>query len=214
MTKEPLALIVKGREPEEVVAWACGACGIVARTEAEAGTCCPKRCGCGVELAKHRYECDACRDKRFAAARAKEAEKERAAYEKATKIPYADYDGDYLYCEGYGSGSGGDGYFGDLDDLLDTIDGEQEPPEYAWACSPTKISFDAHDLIESACQESYEDAAGDVGEGAAKELQALLDAWAEKHGPTSYQPDYSRAVDLRAAIAERRGEEPAMEATP
>lgn len=212
--KQPLALIVQGREPAEIAAYACGACGIVARTEDDARRCCDRRCGCGAPLARGYSECEPCMKRHRDERAAERVQKDEAALAAAPRVPYAAYEGKYLYSERLDVGGDGAGYFPDVEELLERCADEvNEPPTLVWACSPVKMSFDADDLISSACEEMYEDAAGDVGQGACRELQEFLDAWCEKHSPTSYTPNPKLAVDISAEVAawkaEQEAEEPA-----
>lgn len=210
--KEPLALLVKGRQPEEIVAWACGECGIVARSEASARRCCDRRCDCGAPTPRPYTSCDACRKKEWDERAAEEARKEQARLEKAAKVKWDDYDGKCIYVPQADGGGGGEGYFFDLGEFFDHFLDEPgvEVPTLVFACVPVKMSFNADDLISNACEEMYEDASGDVGQGARQSLQKALDVWCERHSPTSYTPNYALAVDLTAEVetwkAEQEGE--------
>jgi hypothetical protein len=208
--KEPLALIVKGREPEQVVAYACGTCGIVARNEQEARNCHPRRCslGCGAEIPEkhHGSVCDGCGARQSTEREERQEARRLEHYAKAEKVPYADYDGAFMFWWDGDAGSG-NGYFADVGELFEFCeDNNVDPPEWVWACSEQKLTFNAGDLIANAIenQEFYEDAREDVG--GEKELQDLLDAWAAKHSPTSYFAHEGRAVDISAEVAAWRKE--------
>lgn len=207
--KPPLALLVQGREPAEIVAYACGACGIVARSEEEARRCCDPRCDCGVPAPRGYTLCDGCRKKHYEEQDRKRQAADQAALEAAPRVTYAAYDGRYLYTERLAGGGDGEGYFPDVAELLEhCLDESIDPPALVWACSPVKMGFNADDLISSACEEMYEDAADEIGTAARDSLQAALDAWCEQHSPTSYHPSRI-AVDLSAEVAAWKAEQEA-----
>lgn len=143
----------------------CEQCRIVKRTQEEAEKCCrPAICACGTEIKELHYsDCHACRQLRYAL---EDEERERNRFEKATKIPEAEYEGPVL-CERVNYN---DGYFrdtGELHDMLsdedllsDMTEGFPEdfiPPLYAWACHVDPIChLDLHTVLENACQEEPE----------------------------------------------------------
>lgn len=189
-TRPPLALIVQGREPVQVVAYACGTCGIVTRTEHEAvGHCEPYDCsgGCGAKLPKKEYrtKCDACMEAARQAG-------EDARYEKARKVPLAEYQQEGLFVE--------DEWFNDWEDLVDSMDSQgREVPEWAWGCEPLAFALDAERLLENALDEHHEDARDGIDDAEVKRLQAFLDEWAAAQKITSYQCDTSTVVLLPRA---------------
>lgn len=187
----PIELTVRGTD--NVVAHACGKCRIVARTREEAERCCePLTCdGCGAVIKSY---CMPCAEARLAA---QEAER----FAKATKVAAAEYDGEYLFVEDFAGGDAGEGYFSDEGSLRDACASRDcEVPAYAWACVARRMSLDADDVVESALesQEAREDAVDGISPLAMFELAAFLIGWAEKHGPVSYHPDYSRAIVFEA----------------
>lgn len=180
---EPLELCVKGAS-DNVVAYACGACRIVAPNRTAALECCaPRLCTkCGVETGK-RYVtiCDTCR-------RSEWADKERIRVEKlleaATRIRPADYDHDYVCRD-----ASGDEYL-TVDDAID------EGLAWAWAVAPMAWpELDAADIVSSAFEDEYpEDADESVDSDA---LQAVLDAWRASLGPCPFfMVDTTRVVEL------------------
>lgn len=94
------------------------------------------------------------------------------------------------------------GYFEDWDDFFDAwFDDDVRPldavkPEYVWGTDPQKMSFDAHDLVENACEEMYEDAMCDIGNQPVAEMQQYLDQWAEKYGVTTWYEDHHHAIRI------------------
>lgn len=67
-----------------------------------------------------------------------------------------------------------------------------ERPDRLWVCDTGKISIDAGDVIDMACDDLHEDATEECDESS---LQKLLDDWcAEQTGTTTYYPCYKRYV--------------------
>lgn len=125
---------------------------------------------------------------------------EETLYEKAKKITIEEYDGP-IYREGAG-GDWGEGYFSDIEALLDYCETEgYDPPSYVWACSakPFELGERAvEDLLERELefQEMYEDAGARITDAQRKELADLLTAWAKKVNLESWEIDYSRVILL------------------
>lgn len=170
----------------------CGECRNVAKTRERADTCCaPYKCtycGCDVDRKTYRTACPDCIAKKDVAL---EAEK----FEKAEKLK--DYDGPvFTDRTGYN-----EGFFPSLEELYDHFgdaDWDDEAstklPAYAWACNVFQfVHGNVSDLKDG--MEGYEDWDGETqGDD---ELQAALDAWAEKNkGLVRWEPDYSRCVLL------------------
>lgn len=184
-----------------VVGHGCGACGLLwtdkmfggaegaGREQAER-CCLPPKCStCGEE---YKGWCKACSAR-------KSAEEERAAFERATKMDLANYDGDLLYFDGCSIGR--DGYV-DTECVLDELDDyEGERPTYAWACAPEGVSWDLADrLADHVCSEHHEDAFERVDTEKLKEAQRLVDEACKD--VVSYYPDHSRAVLIPASPKE------------
>jgi hypothetical protein len=131
------------------------------------------------------------------------AEKEQKWFEKSQKLRIEEYDGP-VYWDGH-AGDIGDGYFSDVDALLDYCEQEgMEVPEYVWACAKTDMRLDAESIVESAVEDMYEDAYDSIPNKAMVSLQAYLDTWAKEVNIVSWHDDHSRAVLLRepdAALA-------------
>lgn len=195
----PIAICVK--ESGKIVGYACGQCHLMSPLVSDANVdrslqmatdcCAPKVCEKhGVQ--KNGYDCRQCSADRHAAI-------DQAAYNKATKVKLADYDGEYLYLDGHGR----DGYFsvGDLDEEEDS---EGDPLEWAWGCFSVTVTKDDCDLSQhvSECilQEHHEDAGEEVDQAKVREAEKLL--FEACKGVSSYQQDTSVVVLLRDEAAE------------
>ena len=192
----------------ETHAWNCGACGSVWMVndqgfdpEDAARRCCAVMiCECGEKTEMHRTACKACISKH-------EAEKEQALFDKAEKIPWHEYDGEMVYSERQE-------YYPDVETMLDSEDDPPDDPPswawactpWAWACTPLKMSFDAAELIQDKLETEEHHEEAYVGDDGIKELQAFLDKWCEKHSVESYFPDYTRVVTCEDLVEERRAE--------
>ncbi len=129
-----------------------------------------------------------------ACTRAREAKRELARVEKAELVE--DYDGP-VYLEGVGSGSMGDGYFANLDELSEHLDFEDgERPEFAFCCRPAKvINVNIDHILESLTEDSYEGAYDDLT--GVEELAAAADAFNKANESViSYDCDYKRKVRI------------------
>ncbi len=75
---------------------------------------------------------------------------------------------------------------------------QYEIPDILWLCNNVDISMDADSIIESACEELYEDAEDNILYEDRKELQRLLDNWCKKQiGTTTLYPNYKKYVRVR-----------------
>lgn len=192
----PIEVVVKGSE--KVIGYACPECHMfcspsiyackwemaLEAAHDHATRCCDRRCeDCGEKLEKKSYYtvCNNCRSKRDAA-------KEAARFEKATKIPEAEYDG-WVYDEAT------EEYYPSVDEYRELV--EDSAQTYLWATTANVgFSLDAGAIVESELENSehHPDAYDDVDD--IEGLQTMLDAWCEKQTVTSYEVDYSRAVVL------------------
>lgn len=152
-------------------------------------------CGCDVDRKTHRTACPVCIVRN-------DVEKEKQRFEAAEKL--TEWDGP-IYCESVGYN---EGFFPSLGELYDYFEcpesfddpDEQKLPPYVYACNV--IAFVHGDVGNfKGDLEGYEDWEGDtVGDD---ELQAALDAWAEKNkGIVRWEPDYKRAVLLSKSNTE------------
>src|SRR6185503_934830 len=73
----------------------CSECRAVFANREQAQGCHGERiCECGGKIERYYSECFACRDRKW---KAEQEVKERERFEKAEKVPYADYKGGMLY---------------------------------------------------------------------------------------------------------------------
>lgn len=169
----------------------CGECRCVKRTQDEAEQCCkPYTCSkCGVVTEKYWTICNGCRSK-------KRQEEERARFEAAEKIDADAYEG-WLYCDGIAGSN--EGFFEDLETLIDLCCDAEVKPEYAWACNPQHFAvLDIDDILQRIEEDgdAYEDFDARDMNGI-PELEKALVAFNEANiGVVSYSPDYKRAVLL------------------
>lgn len=201
----PREIIIK--ETGVPVAYACPGCGLLflfgkndseedrRRKHAEASTHCVKHCACGNPLDYHYLLlCTTCRAE-------KEAKKVQRAFERATKITIEDYPDDPIFWEGHSGDMGGDGYFSNIDALLDHCEAEGiDLPSYVWACTRHEFKVDARDFIEN--QLSYQDIdpeATCIPDRDYDALQKMLDGWIAGQGRRlhAWFQDTSRAIVLR-----------------
>ena len=170
---------LEGTSPtgKHVEIWCCGACGAIRHAEYSAERCCQPlfcRAGCGAVVGYY-GECHACQKVRI-------RKEESEAYEKAEKIPVADYDEEHVCLVG--------GDYRTVEDVLD--DEEEDRPEWAWAVDYLGVPrIDAYETMLNMLEESYEDAIEDLDIG---DLQARIDEWIEKQNFTSYIEDRTRVV--------------------
>lgn len=103
--------------------------------------------------------------------------------------------------------SNGDQYFYDEWEAMENIYGnacedswsESFPrlPQYLYLTEPSYFKLDAWEIVESACEDLYEDAMSHISNDELKELQSTLDAWVEKVGMgATWYPDYKRVIEL------------------
>lgn len=164
----------------------CTACRFVARERDTAERCCaPRHCeDCGdIVPEKYWMVCRRCLAVRNDA-------RDQARWDKAAKIAADDYDG-MIYDED--ADAFHDGFDAFLDAWSDRDDPEQTPPRL-YACESYGLAFEAFGWLEHLTQEHHEDAYEQIDGRAVAQLQAVLDSWAKANGPTSYRPDYARAI--------------------
>lgn len=186
-------LIFRGED--ETKLYACGGCGRAyspksyaalynlahEAAQSAAEDCCAPRCcrECGVEVENYRTMCRPCGD--------------LVRLRKAKPIPERQWT-DPVECEGV-PGGWGDGFFRDIDDLLESCeDHEVEVPAYCWPCTAKPLALDPDQLLEHAVDDMHEDAMDQIE--AADELVAFIEAWNAKQTCRSWCPDMSRVVVL------------------
>lgn len=111
-------------------------------------------------------------------------EKKAEAFEKAPLLPEdKESEFEYFFSEYYSSNNG---YFSEWDEFFDDwyeCHSENEiRPEYVWVTESEEMHIDAHDIVESATENLYEDAYDDVSNEEIKRLQAFLDDWTKTCG--------------------------------
>ena len=86
-----------------------------------------------------------------------------------------------------------------FDHFDNELDDELSDNRVKWlfATKQIKMSIDADDIVDSACEELHEDARDWISKQDIEELQGFLDNWCEKQtGTISYEPDYKVVVIL------------------
>lgn len=102
-----------------------------------------------------------------------------------------------LYCEEF------DEYYDTVDDFLDDYafnyndENIYDKPERLWVTSVEKISINADNILEDACEDLHEDAMESICIDDKIKLQKLLDDWCkEQTGTTTYYPCYKQYVKI------------------
>lgn len=197
--KTPIPL-VNAEKTDEVIAYACGKCGLVVgsvlehgdRAKVEAETHCgPWICQeCGAEhKRRHQQTCDPCFRARLTK---RDKEREAAAFEKAERVTPKDYSGPVFW----DGGGCNDGFFATGDELEDWCACEEIPlPPYVWTCRTINPSLDFVSLCEQALDDQYEDCELDAED----ELKEFLEKWNAKQTSETWEPNYKRVVILGEA---------------
>lgn len=175
--------------------FACGSCGTcystaiyackddlaIQEARRAADNCCAQRlCACGAEIKKMWTACAPCREHR--------------KLQRATIA--TDYTGP-VYIDGF-CGGWGDGYFGDVADLIDACDlYEVEPPAYCHPCTSSPLALDTDRILERACEDQHEDAADQIV--GADALDAAIEAFNSAQTCVTYWADHSRVIVLDQA---------------
>jgi len=183
----PLELILKGGDPNKTIVWVCGTCKFTRGNQADALECCaPFICGkCGKP---NKSYCEACVKKEQDA-------KEQERYDKAQKVPYAEYTGKMFSCSHCNE------YYFDIDAYLVAHDGGI-PPMWVWGTYAMPLALDAEQVIYDQLeqQEFYENATEDIPKEARQEMQAFFNAWLKKYGLTAYMEDNTIVVDVSKEV--------------
>lgn len=127
-----------------------------------------------------------------------DVEQEKLRYDKAQKytldtVPSKSkimlYSDVYKYNEGY---------FSEIEDFIDYCNDEGiRVPNYVWGTNETQINLDAHDIIESACDDLWEGAYDSIDSKDIAELQSLFDNWCKNQtGTRTYSVDYKCCILL------------------
>jgi len=165
--------------------FSCGKCGVIARDPITADECCkPHICPyCHKEVEdKHRTAHESCIY--------------NARIEKAEKLK--SWDG-WIFLDGHGYK---EGYFEDLQDLIDWLDDEETDtrPEWAFVCKTVPFKGpDIGNIIEQCCDDMYEDAEDSLS--GLDELESAIKEFNEANREmVSYYPDYKRVVRIPSPI--------------
>ena len=139
--------------------------------------------------------------------KAKEEEEKRIKYQeqisKAEEVNIKDIDSDMWFYD-----EQTDDYFSDIDYFVDAYKDSDEYesdeemmnnlPKVLWLTDPVDITMNADNIIESACEELYEDASENISSKDRKELQDMLDKWCSKQtGTRTVYPNYQKYVRVR-----------------
>lgn len=191
-----LALVAPASaEPTKVLGWACPECHALftdSRGAEFAAECCPKPCQwgavpCTQKALRHKLFCEVHTE-------VHRAGREKERYEKARKIPDAEYEGLLFWHDGHG-GTCGDNYYRDWAEILEHCEEVGiDPPPYVYGCTKKGASSDAGQIVSSALEEFHEDAADGVSAEQMTELQTMLDAWWARANIQSWDTDYETVV--------------------
>lgn len=157
-----------------------------------------KACECGQKIDRPYYDtCDSCRSKKF---NEQQEQKDRDRFEAATKIPFEDYEGLFLW---------GDRVIAkeDLEEELYSLvyDGE-EPPSYIWGTKKHKVftDIDLTEVVINKCEDGYEDMSSyfNFKDDDFIKAQELINSWLAKHDSVTdiYYEDYKTAVLLDVLV--------------
>lgn len=198
---DPIELTVRGKD--EVIAFACGKCHIVASSpkqyvgddaveqarESARLHCGPWLCACGAGRDRYASKCRACRD---VEADTRSAEQTAAALAKAKRVAIDAYDVAMVYDDDASE------YLW-VDTLRDRI-ADGDAPSHVFGCTEVRFRLDAEDVITSELESGdHHEGAGEwLEKGATEALQKALDEWAKEYAGSvvSYVPDYSVVIWL------------------
>ena len=176
----------------ELTVYACGYCGKLWKEKSDADFCHSDRTctECGVVIGKKNYytKCESCMIKSKVAA-------EKVLFDNARKMTVKEY------AEEFGENPifFNDEYYYDVEDIFDSIDEEDNKPNYVWGTKATTITLDAENIIsnfEENCE--LEDYSMDYD--AQKEIFEFCKQWNEKHAQTVYYQDKKVAIILDKEI--------------
>lgn len=157
-----------------------------------------KACECGQKIDRTYYDmCDSCRSRKF---KEQQAQKDRERFEAATKIPFEDYTGLFLWNERAITSE-------DLEEeLYFLIYGGEETPTYIWGTEKHKVftDIDLAEVVVGKCEDGYEDMSShfDFKDEDFVKAQELVNLWLTKHDSVTdiYYEDYKTAVLLDKVI--------------
>lgn len=148
---------------------------------------------CGKLLPRGYMKCD-CKDyEQYDEDKYKRAEQER--FDKAKKISYEEYAKQFpdymIYCED------NEKYYSELEDLeYDCEDDELAMPKYVYGTYRISIGLDIDNILESACDELFEDAVDSLD--GIDELNSAIDKFTKlnANNTATYYPDYKLVILL------------------
>ena len=158
-----------------------------------------KKCKyCGNIIPKGRLKCT-CKDQRRTDLE-EEVRIEKERLDKAEIAPAEQFD--MYYSDWY---SNDNGYFSEFEEFFDEwleriYDGDNtddERPEFVYGTVADNLHIDAYSIVESACEDMYEDAMCDTDDKSIQELQDYLDDWCAHCGiGTTYYYDKNYKVRI------------------
>lgn len=129
---------------------------------------------------------------------------EMSLFEISEKVPAADWSGPVQVGDEDFYGSVEEACEAVIDKILAEPPGTYEFPRFFWGCETEPFRLSAHTALEGALDEFYEGASDHLKGGfdvAARNLQAVLDAWVKENAPmVMYTPLYGKA--RRAVVLE------------
>ena len=162
---------------------------------------------CGKGNKTDHCECKEARQERRDKFDLEESRKAEAAYQKAEKINYKDYDGYFLLPHSE--------RLQEIDDVRGWIYGKlangKDIPEYLWAVEgETHFSIDLQDVISEKCEDGYEDMYNNLSTGSPliTQAQELISQWEKEQGDSLcvFTETYKKAVIIKDLIAEIEAE--------
>lgn len=162
-----------------------------ALAQKQAERCCNHVCKICGEKAWSDWQVE-CRTHLDARHRSEQIIREQLRYEKAIKIPAAEWQGkEMLYCEK------SDRWFRTLDEAYAALDYDEDPLSYLWV--GVKVMKDPH-LLEKLGdfigEEYHPGACDSIPKSEWVILQVFFDGWWERNRPESYNVSYERCVIL------------------
>lgn len=161
--------------------FACGVCNMVTSKDLVERCCRP--CECGKEaMTRFGDKCISCCD----------MERRQRMVETLEKAELVDWDGSMIFSEdvsGYRNG-----WFDSPEGLLDYIDRDAVPPEFAFLGRKCVSELDIDSALEAMAEDTYEDAELNVSDADMAELKAAVCKFNNKYAITYYEHDYKKKV--------------------
>ncbi len=188
---DPIELVDK-KDPEKVIAHACGKCGTVCRNGKDAVEHCePRLCKCGAVLDRTQAICSACWEKKRKADL-------QAKIDAAKPISATDYDGPVHWEQG-------DRYFSDVGEAFEHLADDGVRDAILWPCDKLYLALNACDIIRDALETQEHHDEAEASEKAEKALQDFLDGWNDTFGEEveSWFPRCDEIVEIPQAWWDR-----------